>query len=119
MRTHGALTDYCNAACETATVSGFHDIDFSYAELPHVTHAFQLASIARIGSELGELVDALRNGNPESEKIPGFTHGEEEMADAVIRILDFCGYYGYDIQGAVDAKMAYNKTRPYKHGKVS
>jgi transcriptional regulator with XRE-family HTH domain len=42
---------------------------------------------------------------------------EEEIADAVIRICDIAGVYGIDIGWHVAAKMAYNKTRPYKHGK--
>ena len=39
-----------------------------------------------------------------------------EMADVIIRVLDFCGKYGIDIQTAVAEKMAYNETRPIKHG---
>jgi NTP pyrophosphatase (non-canonical NTP hydrolase) len=113
------INDYCQSACETATASGFHDVDQAYAHLPGVAHALQLASLARIVSEIGEAVEALRHGNPESEKIPGFSHMEEELSDTVVRIFDLCGYYGYDLQGAVDAKMEYNKARPYKHGKIS
>ncbi len=39
-----------------------------------------------------------------------------ELADVMIRILDFCGANGIDIEKAVTSKMAYNITRPYKHG---
>ena len=39
-----------------------------------------------------------------------------ELADAVIRILDYCGRYGIDIEKAIEIKHEYNKTRPYKHG---
>lgn len=42
---------------------------------------------------------------------------EDELADAVIRLLDMCGAAGIDIQFHVDAKLQYNKTRPHKHGK--
>jgi len=42
---------------------------------------------------------------------------EEELADAVIRIADIAGTYGIDLDWHIRAKMAYNKTRPYKHGK--
>jgi hypothetical protein len=41
----------------------------------------------------------------------------EEMADTIIRILDFSGARHIDIDRAVREKMAYNKSRPYKHGK--
>lgn len=40
-----------------------------------------------------------------------------EVADALIRILDWCGHEGIDIERIVREKHEYNKTRPYKHGK--
>ena len=40
-----------------------------------------------------------------------------EVADALIRILDWFGHEGIDIEGIVREKHEYNKTRPYKHGK--
>lgn len=39
-----------------------------------------------------------------------------ELADAVIRIMDYCGYKGWDLEQAINAKLEYNQTRPYKHG---
>ncbi len=67
-------------------------------------------------TELSEAMEAYREGNPESEKINGFSKVEEELVDTIIRILDFAGGMGYDIEGALRAKMAYNETRPYRHG---
>ena len=69
-----------------------------------------------IVTELSEAMEAYRIGNPESEKIPGFTKMEEELADVIIRLLDFAGGMGLDIDGALRAKMAYNECRPYRHG---
>lgn len=40
-----------------------------------------------------------------------------ELADAVIRIADLCGYLGIDLDAVIAMKMEYNETRPYKHGK--
>jgi transcriptional regulator with XRE-family HTH domain len=42
---------------------------------------------------------------------------EEELADAIIRLADIAGIYGIDLDWHVSAKMAYNRTRPYMHGK--
>lgn len=42
---------------------------------------------------------------------------EDEIADAVIRLFDFCGFKGIDIEKHIDLKLKYNKQRPYKHGK--
>lgn len=67
-------------------------------------------------TELAEAMEAYREGNPESEDIPGFSRMEEELADVVIRLLDFAGGTGLDIEGALQAKMAYNEHRPYRHG---
>lgn len=39
-----------------------------------------------------------------------------ELADVMIRILQFCGTYEVDIEKAYDLKMKFNATRPYKHG---
>lgn len=41
----------------------------------------------------------------------------DELADAVIRIADLCGYLGIDLEWQIKQKIEYNKTRPYKHGK--
>jgi NTP pyrophosphatase (non-canonical NTP hydrolase) len=40
-----------------------------------------------------------------------------ELADAVIWIADICGHYGIDLEDILHRKMAYNATRPHKHGK--
>ena len=42
---------------------------------------------------------------------------EDEMADIIIRCLDFCGANDIDIDFHIKAKMKYNALRPYKHGK--
>lgn len=39
-----------------------------------------------------------------------------ELADCVIRILDYCGHAGIDLEEAVRIKHEYNKSRPYRHG---
>lgn len=39
-----------------------------------------------------------------------------EMVDCIIRILDWCGKEGIDIEAILKAKHEYNKGRPYKHG---
>lgn len=39
-----------------------------------------------------------------------------ELADVVIRLLNLCAMRGIDIEAAVEDKMAYNATRPARHG---
>lgn len=69
-----------------------------------------------IHSELSECLEAFRNGNPMSRKIPHCPQVAEELADAIIRILDMAEHLNLDIGRAVVEKMAYNQTRPVRHG---
>lgn len=39
-----------------------------------------------------------------------------ELADAIIRILDLAEKGGVDMEGLIQQKMEYNKTRSYRHG---
>lgn len=39
-----------------------------------------------------------------------------EMADCIIRILDWAGKEKIDMDAIIRQKMEYNKTRPYRHG---
>lgn len=76
----------------------------------------KLSKIALIGSELGEAVEGIRKPHAD-EHCPAFTSEEIELADAVIRICDYAGAYGLRLSGALLAKMVYNRSRPFKHGK--
>jgi NTP pyrophosphatase (non-canonical NTP hydrolase) len=42
---------------------------------------------------------------------------EDEMADAVIRIMDLCEFLKIDLEAHILAKMQYNSTRERLHGK--
>ncbi len=42
---------------------------------------------------------------------------EDELADIIIRTAELAMSMGIDLQAHVEAKMAYNAGRPYKHGK--
>jgi len=73
--------------------------------------------MALIHAEISEALEALRDGNPSSSKIMEFSNLEEELADAVIRIMDYAFGKDLDIAGAIIAKIEYNQNREYMHGK--
>lgn len=73
--------------------------------------------IALMHSELSEMLEADRKNINVSEHIPEFTGIEEELADLIIRALDFAGHHQLRLGEAIVAKMAFNLNRPFMHGK--
>jgi NTP pyrophosphatase (non-canonical NTP hydrolase) len=78
--------------------------------------------IALIHSEASEALEIYRikgrdglkdNWLSENEKPEGFTI---ELADIIIRIADLCGEFGLNLEDALNTKMEFNKSRPYRHG---
>jgi hypothetical protein len=72
--------------------------------------------IALIHSELSEALEADRHGNPPDDHIPEFSGMEAELADAILRIMDFSVHRNLRVGQAVVAKLKYNATRPPMHG---
>jgi NTP pyrophosphatase (non-canonical NTP hydrolase) len=70
-------------------------------------------------SELSEALEEVRNGHDVKEVYikEGKPEGvPTELADCIIRILDYCGHVGIDIQKVLEEKHVYNKGRTYRHG---
>jgi NTP pyrophosphatase (non-canonical NTP hydrolase) len=70
----------------------------------------EAAYLSLVHCEVSEAVEALRKGNVNSVKIPGHSSVEEECADIILRTLNFCRHYGYDVS-AVLSKAFYNDGR--------
>ena len=63
-----------------------------------------------IHSEVSEAMEGERK-NLMDDKLPHRRMAEVELADTLIRIFDYAGGFGYDLQGAYEEKMAYNAVR--------
>lgn len=110
------LKDICNEAHATSVSKGWYDDP----ETGLVMRLNVGMRIALVHSELSEALEVwrdgkmfldtilVRNGKPEGFGI--------ELADAVIRICDLAAAEGIDLEHCVIEKMAYNKTRPHRHG---
>ena len=63
-----------------------------------------------IHSEISEAMEGERKDLMD-DKIPHRRMAEVELADALIRIFDYAGAFGYDLEGAYQDKRAYNQQR--------
>ena len=76
-----------------------------------------MAKLALINSEVAEVVEAVREGQPHLEMASGKPEGVgAELADVVIRVMDLCEALNIDLHRCMTTKAKYNETRPYKHG---
>ncbi len=68
-------------------------------------------------SELSEALEEHRNGNDRIRIINDKPEGLPiELADVIIRILDFAECFDINMEEAIKLKMDYNESRPYRHG---
>lgn len=115
-------TEITNA--ESSTLYGLalkchkNSVDHGFYDDIHAAKTLESSALKLllIHTEISEVFEALRRDNPQDDHVELL--GESaELADAMIRILDYCAWKEIDIGAAVQKKHAYNMTRPYKHGK--
>ena len=101
--------------------NGFWDKDRNVGEL-----------LMLVTSELGEAMEAHRKGRFANGHTMASSYAtyeewfknhykdtfEDEIADAVIRLLDLSAGLGIDLEKHINAKVQYNESRPRLHGKL-
>jgi len=92
-------------ARENAIIHGFSDTDEQDEK-----------ALLLIHSEVSEVVESLRHGNPNSDHIPGFSGIEEELADIILRTCSYAYTRNFKLGEAILAKIKFNANREYKHG---
>lgn len=122
MENRQSLNSIVVEAHDNARDHGFYDdIDAAIGYLgQHDQHAlvaivkrdFVLGQLGKVASEVGEAVQAIQRHDINSSEL------EEELADVIIRVADLAGYIEMNLGRAVQRKMAVNRSRPRKHGKI-
>lgn len=119
-------------AYQNSVEHGFHDSDRQVSETKVGRHALIAQRLALIHSEISEALEADRkerganleafDSSADSFSVKFKAHikdsFEDELADAMIRIFDLCGWMDIDIQRHVELKMQYNSCRERMHGKT-
>lgn len=72
--------------------------------------------LALMHSEISEALEGLRKPKSD-EHLPMFDSVAVELADCIIRVMDFACAREIPVAEALIAKMDFNKSRPHKHGK--
>lgn len=125
---NSSIKDLQERAYRQSADKGFHDNEPTE---PRAVLSLNAERIALMHSELSEALEELRSG-----KAPNATYyptmptewGDEqygpfkpegvpsELADVVIRILDFCGANDIDLESIIVEKLEYNAGRAHMHG---
>lgn len=105
-----ALADNINAATEICHYAAFSAGWWTDPATGEAKVRNKGELVALMHSELSEALEGIRKDSMD-DKLPHRKMEEVELADTVIRILDYAGFYKLDIGGAMAEKIAYNAQR--------
>lgn len=112
-------------------ITADEDAEFDQKDVRNLRN-FQIAKLALIIGEASEAIEELRKGKPvtetyyetsltpleilTSDKVQKPEGVPSELADIIIRTINFARSEGIDIVAAINEKAAYNATRARMHG---
>lgn len=114
-----SLEDYQEEVTRITREKGWYDTERTFGE-----------DIALLHTEVSEMFEAYRDHGLEDftarpymvtegaviGSIPKPEGVGSEAADVLIRLLDTCERHNIDLRAELERKIAYNATRPYRHG---
>jgi hypothetical protein len=88
------------------------------AEAEELEAIFKLSRVALMHQEAAEASEPMRiAGIPMDKHLPHRSAECVELADLVIRVMDYAAAYGHPLPEVILEKMCFNSYRPLKHGK--
>jgi len=105
------LTELAEKIHATAREKGWWEGERNFGECIALCHselseAFE--EYRKFGMDSNMMIYIGRDGKPEGIAV--------ELADLLIRVLDMCEGFKIPLDHAIFVKLAYNATRPYRHG---
>ena len=100
----------------TSTEKGWWTDRDELSKTPAGKVQVDIGCIALVITELAEAIENIRAGYTPDDKVPEFSGLEAELADAIIRILDFAEARKLRVAEAVIAKAKFNEGREHRHG---
>lgn len=90
---------------DTAVEKGWHETERPITEY-----------VANFHDEVSEFFKAHAKHNPPDDKLPNHDSATVELADLILRIMDFATHEQLPLAMAIVDKNRFNKTRDYRHG---
>lgn len=112
------VTEFCKAkGWADKPVSFGEAMAMLHSEVSEALEAWRQWGLHDATSEDASLADALRASLAgEDAALPKPEGVGSEFADVLVRLLDDCERFGIDLEAEYERKMAYNRTRSYRHG---